>query len=187
MNIGPLPEVTSLLHRLNIRYVVIGGVAALYYDVPRMTFDIDILISPLDKQRADKLANALAEKDPSLNIQKTRKNLEKGGIFRVDWRGVTVVDFVVRKGVAPILERAIKAEGIKVVSLEDLVLLKLSAIREIPLDKGMRFKDREDAEVLLTVHRKRLDLDYLREGAKKTGTLGLLNKFLKKVSRRAGR
>ncbi len=39
-----LQDVFASFHRHNVRYVVLGGIAAVLYGVPRATFDLDILI-----------------------------------------------------------------------------------------------------------------------------------------------
>ena len=39
-----LQAVFLSLHRHNVRYLVIGGIAAVVHGVPRATFDLDILI-----------------------------------------------------------------------------------------------------------------------------------------------
>jgi tRNA nucleotidyltransferase/poly(A) polymerase len=39
-----LKDVFSSLHRHKVRYIVIGGIAAVLHGVPRATFDLDILI-----------------------------------------------------------------------------------------------------------------------------------------------
>ncbi len=59
-----------MLHRLqdvfrsfqshDVRYVVIGGIAAVLYGVPRATFDVDILIDPT-LENAERLLGALCE------------------------------------------------------------------------------------------------------------------------------
>lgn len=55
-----LKDVFSSFERNDVRYVVIGGIAAVLHGVPRATFDLDILIeaSPANVQ---KLLNALLE------------------------------------------------------------------------------------------------------------------------------
>lgn len=186
MNIGALREVTTILKRMGIPYVIIGGVAAVYYDVPRMTFDIDILIPCLRESQARRLTRLLLKKDPSLNMKRVGGVLGKGGIIRVDWSGVTVVDFVVKKGVDPVMQRAVAVRGIKIISLEDLILLKLSVIRGTPPGQ-IRFQDRGDVEVLLAIHQKNLDLDYLKDEARKARTIRLLNQFLRKTRRKLRR
>jgi hypothetical protein len=39
-----LVDVFRSFHRLDVRYVVIGGIAAVLHGVPRATFDVDLLI-----------------------------------------------------------------------------------------------------------------------------------------------
>jgi hypothetical protein len=39
-----LQDVFASLNRHNVRYVVIGGIAAVLHGAPRATFDLDILI-----------------------------------------------------------------------------------------------------------------------------------------------
>ena len=48
-----LQDVFASLNRHNVRYVVIGGIAAVLHGVPRATFDLDILIdaTPDNAQR----------------------------------------------------------------------------------------------------------------------------------------
>jgi hypothetical protein len=55
-----LKDVFASFQRHNVRYIVIGGIAAVLYGVPRATFDLDILIDAnLDNAR--KLLDALAD------------------------------------------------------------------------------------------------------------------------------
>jgi len=44
----------------NVRYLVIGGIAAVLHGVPRATFDLDILIEA-NEENAQKLLNALED------------------------------------------------------------------------------------------------------------------------------
>ena len=44
----------------DVRYLVIGGIAAILHGVPRMTFDLDILIAPTS-ENARRLLDALLE------------------------------------------------------------------------------------------------------------------------------
>ena len=55
-----LQDVFKSFQRHNVRYVVIGGVASVLYGVPRVTFDLDILIEASD-DNARRLLAALAE------------------------------------------------------------------------------------------------------------------------------
>lgn len=55
-----LVEVFASFERHEVRYVVIGGVAAVLHGVPRATFDVDILIDPTE-ENAERLLVALEE------------------------------------------------------------------------------------------------------------------------------
>jgi hypothetical protein len=52
--------VFASFQRHNVRYIVIGGIAAVLYGVPRATFDLDILIDA-NPDNAKKLLAALAD------------------------------------------------------------------------------------------------------------------------------
>ena len=55
-----LRDVFSSFHDHNVRYVVIGGVAAILYGVPRTTLDLDILIEATP-DNAQRLLDALLD------------------------------------------------------------------------------------------------------------------------------
>ncbi len=53
-----LPDVFRCLHVHDVRYVVIGGIAAIVHGVPRTTFDVDLLIEA-SEPNATRLLKAL--------------------------------------------------------------------------------------------------------------------------------
>ena len=55
-----LKDVFASLHRHDVRYVVIGGIAAVLHGVPRATFDLDLFIEATS-DNAQRLLDALAE------------------------------------------------------------------------------------------------------------------------------
>lgn len=55
-----LQTVFASFRRNDVKYLVIGGIAAVLYGVPRATFDLDVLIEPT-KENAQRLLDALAE------------------------------------------------------------------------------------------------------------------------------
>jgi hypothetical protein len=55
-----LKDVFSSFQKHNVRYLVIGGIAAVLHGVPRATFDMDILIETTE-DNAQRLLGALAE------------------------------------------------------------------------------------------------------------------------------
>ncbi len=55
-----LRDVFASFQKNNVHYLVIGGIAAILYGVPRATFDLDILIEATP-ENARKLLNAMIE------------------------------------------------------------------------------------------------------------------------------
>jgi len=55
-----LKDVFASFERHDVHYVVIGGIAAILYGVPRATFDLDILIEPT-QSNAQRLLQALLD------------------------------------------------------------------------------------------------------------------------------
>ncbi len=55
-----LQTVFASFQKNDVKYLVIGGIAAVLYGVPRATFDLDILIEPT-KENAQKLLDALTQ------------------------------------------------------------------------------------------------------------------------------
>lgn len=60
--LNQLRGVYSSLQKYNVRYVTIGGVAAILHGVPRTTFDLDILIEAT-LENAQHLLDALLDAD----------------------------------------------------------------------------------------------------------------------------
>jgi len=58
--LNTLKEIFASFQRHDVRYVVIGGIAAVLHGVPRATFDLDILIEP-STENAQRLLDALLE------------------------------------------------------------------------------------------------------------------------------
>ena len=56
--LNQLQGVFASFHSHNVRYVIIGGIAAILYGVPRATFDLDILIEATS-ENAQRLLDAL--------------------------------------------------------------------------------------------------------------------------------
>jgi hypothetical protein len=136
--IDQLQTVFASFQKNDVRYLVIGGIAAVLYGVPRATFDLDILIQPT-KQNAQKLLEALAQLnfgtadmitadelvDTEITIFTDRVRLDvqtstPGILFDEAWpRRVTM---------------SYNGQVFDVVSLADLIKSKTAAGREIDLE-----------------------------------------------------
>ena len=85
-----LQGVFASLHRHNVKYVIIGGIAAVLHGVPRATFDLDILIEAT-LENAQHLLTALLEAQLGTAALTTAEDLlaHEITIFR-DWVQIDV-------------------------------------------------------------------------------------------------
>lgn len=58
--LNQLGEVFASFHKHQVKYVIISGIAAVLYGVPRPTFDLDILIEATD-DNAERLLEAMID------------------------------------------------------------------------------------------------------------------------------
>ncbi len=72
--INRLLDVFASFHKHEVRYVVIGGIAAVLHGVPRATFDLDILIAD-SSDNAQHLLDALTEANFATATQITADEL----------------------------------------------------------------------------------------------------------------
>ena len=136
--IDQLQPVFASFQKNDVRYLVIGGIAAVLYGVPRATFDLDILIEAT-KENAQKLLNALVDigfgtaqmtsADEIVNTEITiftdRIRLDvqtstPGIRFEDAWRRRTIMTY--------------EGQDFDVVSFADLIQSKTSAGREVDLE-----------------------------------------------------
>ena len=138
-----LPDVFRCLHARDVRYVVIGGVAAIVHGVPRTTFDVDLLIEASEENAARLLA-ALSDAGIGSATLTNPKDLLAHEItifrdvVRIDVRTRTPgVDFAGAWGRR--IERDVSGTKYWLLSRPDLIASKRAAARP---------KDLEDVRVL---------------------------------------
>ena len=137
------------LNRLEIDYLVVGGLAVNFHGIPRLTYDIDLMIS-LDRDNILKLINKLSEwgYKPKAPIDAKELADEKKRALWIRDKGMKAVNFYAENlpiGEIDILldspvpyrtlrERAvafiIDGEKVPTVSIHDLIDLKLKAGRK---------------------------------------------------------
>ena len=148
--IDKLQTVFASFQRNDVRYLVIGGIAAVLYGVPRATFDLDILIEPT-KENAQKLLDALLEigfgtaqmtsaqeiVDKEITIFTDRVRLDvqtstPGIRFEDAWRKRVTMTY--------------EGQEFEVVSFADLIQSKTAAGREVDLE-DVRILTSEEKEL----------------------------------------
>jgi hypothetical protein len=138
-----LQGVFASLHRHNVKYVVIGGIAAVLHGVPRATFDLDILIEAT-LENAQHLLTAFLEAQMGTAVLTTAEELlaHEISIFR-DWVQIDVQTRTPGIEFADVWERRetmhYQGQDFYVVSKTDLIASKRAAGRA---------KDLEDVRLL---------------------------------------
>jgi hypothetical protein len=167
-------EVTAVLERLNLRYVVGGSLASSVHGIPRSTQDIDLVVE-LPGGCVDALVEELQgsfyvdrdmildaiRRQASFNVIHLR-TMYKVDVFVAD-RSALVRDEMARRQAVELGE---PPQRVYVCSPEDIVLQKLDWYR-----KGDEVSDRQwnDLVGVIKVQAGRLDLDYLRGWADRLG------------------
>lgn len=178
-----LKKLAGILHKLDIPYIITGGVAVVIWGRPRFTADIDVVIE-LIPEKLDTLAEELLaiEKDVYLDKEMMRRALERKGEFNFIHPGSGLkVDFWMLKNTAfdrERIKRRIKKKLAKTnlffISPEDLILSKLLWYKENESTRQL-----EDIESVLRIQ-KRLDWRYLKRWARDHSTLNILESLRQK-------
>jgi len=151
-----LAEIVALLERLQIDYMVIGGIANAVWGEPRATVDVDVTVA-VDEDAipntVDQISRRirLAVADPVAFVQETRVlPLDTPNGVRID------VIFALLPFEMDAIRRArtvtLAGRAVRVVTPEDLVLMKIISERS---------RDLADAEALTRRRIHDLDRDYL--------------------------
>ena len=133
-----LQTVFASFQKNDVKYLVIGGIAAVLYGVPRATFDLDILIEPT-KENAQRLLDALldagfgtADMTSSEEIINTEITIFTDRV-RLDvltaTPGISFIDAWQRRRTMSYQE-----QEFDVVSLGDLIESKTAAGRDVDLE-----------------------------------------------------
>lgn len=182
-------KVSRVFERLGIPYVTVGSIASSIHGIPRTTEDVD-LVAPLEPSHVGPLVEAL-QKEFYVDGERIHSAIRRGSSFNLIHLGTLVkIDvFVPEKSVARLeisRRRPVSLEGpdgeevvLQMASPEDVVLQKLVWYR-----RGNEVSERQwrDALGVLKVQGRRLDLDYLRQGARRLGVEDLLQRALKPPS-----
>lgn len=133
-----LDPVFKCFRKHDVKYLVIGGVAAIVHGVPRNTFDLDILIEPT-RENAERVLTALLEAGLGTATLTNPDELLKQEV--TIFRDFVQVDVQTRTpgiefGPAWMRRSQIDYEGqtLCVVCLDDLIASKKAAGRKIDLE-----------------------------------------------------
>jgi len=150
-------KMAATLNKLQIRYALIGGLAAGYRSHPRATRDLDILLN-VPQILLPSLLEALAEDGFEFDLQAIIREWSRHHMVVLSYQGIRV-DWL--KPVLPayqhILDRTTEetwlGQSIRVASTDSLILMKLLAGRT---------QDWLDIENMVAAEGDRLDLAWIR-------------------------
>jgi len=136
-----LKRITQSLNKKDIPYMLSGSIAYNHYAIPRMTMDIDIVIS-LQNEYVDKFISIFDE-NYYLNINTVREEIKHSGMFNViDHKTGFKIDFILLKNSEYRQfefqrRKKIKIDDFEVwiVSIEDLTISKFEWIQVYQSDK----------------------------------------------------
>ena len=178
-----LVEITKILQKLKIPYIITGGMAVLVWGRPRFTADIDIVIE-LKFEDIDSLTRALLMLGRANYIDKNmiKDALRHGGEFNFihGETGIKVDFWVLQKqpfDLSRIRRRIAKdilGKKVYFISPEDLILSKLQWYQQ-----GQSIRHIEDIESILKISK--VDLRYIRKWARKQSTSDVFNKVFQKI------
>lgn len=167
-----IAEVTAVLHRLDARFALIGGLALASHSVVRATQDVDLLV---DAEKADEIDAALTQ----LGYRCLHRSADAGNYARKDER----VDFlyasrpIARRLLAGATELKTSLGDLRVISTEGLIGFKLQGLVNDP----RRTQDGEDIRALLRANRTKLDMEEVREYFRLFDRMDLLDEFLRDI------
>ena len=132
-----LQSIFASFQKNDVKYLVIGGIAAVLYGVPRATFDLDVLIEP-SAQNAERLLKGMIDaglgtaslttvedllsKEITIFTDRIRLDVQTstpGIVFEDAWERRVTMNY--------------KGQTLEVVSLRDLIASKRAAGRDVDL------------------------------------------------------
>lgn len=150
----------TTLKKAHIAFAYAGGLARSFHGRASSTEDVDLLVLAREVAHAEKaLLDAGFQKKDVLDYTKPKRLIHK---FVYGDREIDLLVFPQHEDfITDVMHRAVEAKGLgKVVSLEDLVILKLFSFR---------LKDK--AHIIEILEKKKTDLDYIKTWCSKFGIL----------------
>lgn len=173
-----IDKLLNILHKHQIKFVLMGGIATSILAKPRATFDVDGIISITDNKIKDLLLDI---ENAGFKIDKKQPlKLIQGSPFLTLYYDPykTYIDLFISSNdfQNEIINRAKVIDyndlSINIISPEDLILVKIQSGRE---------KDMDDIREIIKENSESLDYKYLNTWAEKLGISLFLNDELKSL------
>ena len=166
-------KISSILDRLNIDYIISGGIAVSVWGRPRHTADVDIVVNLKTIESVEKLVDLLKKEIKTSYLDKDRavdafKRKSEFNLIEPEY-GLKADFFVADSSEYKQMEikrgkkRKIDDKFIKFISPEDLILSKLLWFKE-----GQSTRQLEDIASVMDIQTD-LDIVYIKKWVKKLG------------------
>lgn len=182
-DIAVLEELTNVLDKLDIAYVVGGSMASSAYGQVRFTHDADITVEPFEP-KVDKVFEILKD-DFYISKEAMIQALSNQSSFNViHLETAFKIDIFIRQNNEFQKQMLLRGRKLKLkqsekeiifVSPEDIILLKLDWFRQSDCTSERQLSD---VIGVLSVQKEHLDFEYLKDWAKKLGLNDLLQKAI---------
>jgi hypothetical protein len=169
-------NIAEFLKKEKIPYMIIGGVANLFWGEPRTTLDVDVTVKIKD-ENIPEFITKIREKF-SILVSEPQKFIEKTRVLPVKVRDLTVdIIFATlpyeEKAISRAVIRKVARAEVSICSVEDLIIYKI--ISERP-------KDINDTKKILTKQKKIINRRYLtpkiRELSESLNRPGIMKLYL---------
>jgi hypothetical protein len=145
---GALAQLSSDLRRQGIDYMVIGAVALLAYGYPRFTEDIDLVLTPEGLEAFHQRLIGIGYLPAFQGARKKFRSTREGVSIKVLTSGDYPGDGQPKPVSFPVpADASTEVEGVRIVTLEKLVELKLASGMTAP----DRLKDLADVQELIKI------------------------------------
>ena len=175
-----LCRMAKILEKLDIPYIITGGFAVAVLAKPRYTADIDIVIE-LIPQKVQQLTRELLSlgKDVYVSEEAIGEALKHKGEFNfIHPQSGLKVDFWLKRYPFEQFQSAviknINGQKVKFISPEDLILAKLIWFKESESSRHL-----EDIRAILDVQKNKLDLNYIKNWARRQSTIKILEEIIR--------
>ncbi len=145
---GTLRRLTQRLGAEEIPYALLGGLALAEHGYPRLTEDIDLLLTPAGLERFHQRLVGRGYRPAFAGAQKTFRDADTGVRIEIVTSGEYPGDGLPKPVAFPdptLPETTVEVEGIRVVTLEKLIELKLAS----GISAAHRLRDLADVQDLI--------------------------------------
>ena len=181
-----LRQVLEVLEEMEITYMVVGSIASSAYGEPRLTQDIDILVS-LTADDAEPLARAFPLPDYYVSLEAVKEAISHGGQFNVIHPASgNKVDFMMAPRDPWGREQLSRRQRVRILpdtegytaSPEDIIISKMKYYRQGGSEKHLR-----DITGIVKVSGKDVDFKYIANWAEKLELSEIWEAILRRVEK----